>query len=286
VRLANRAVLIEKDREVVGKIPVEDIAVLVLDGPDLLLSHQILGFCAEHGVAVVTSDEKHMPNGLHLPLSGHTLHSATLRSQIEASAPSMKRTWQTIVKAKIRSQAKALEYCELPGEQLRRLASMVRSGDPDNVEARAAARFFDAMFGAQFIRDRDAPGLNACLNYGYAIVRSAVARSIVGAGLHPALGVHHHNQYNAFCLADDAMEPFRSMVDVQVWRMSRLGEVTDELKPATKRALVGVLGRHVIIDGMRYPFLVGLERYAAGLRRAVCEGDLMPVAIPAFEHRE
>ncbi len=286
VRLKDTHLQICRDGDEVGRVPVEDIAVLVLDGPELFLSHQIISFCADHGVAVITSDPKHMPNGLLLPLASHSLHSATLRNQIEASVPAQKRAWQAIVKAKIRAQADALQYTGCDDSILRKLIPFVRSGDPDNVEATAASRYFSTLFGEAFVRNRDQPGTNACLNYGYSIIRSTVARSLVGAGLHPALGIFHRNQYNPFCLADDAMEPLRPMVDTLVWRMAGMGEVENELQPAMKRRLVSVIGGFVRLDGLRYPLVVGLERFAAGLRRAICEADPLCVPIPDYSDQE
>lgn len=282
LRMQDTQLWIEKDGELRGRVPLEDMAVLVLDGPDLTLSHQLLASCASRGIAVLTSDEKHLPNGLLLPLSGHTLHTATLRQQIDAGAPATKRVWQTIVKAKIVAQANLVSSIGGDAKVLRKLLPLVRSGDPDNIEARAAARYWELSFGEAFVRNRDEPGLNACLNYGYAIIRSAVARAVVGAGLHPALGVFHRNQYNPLCLADDAMEPLRTMVDREVLAMRSEDVIQDELTPAMKRRLVGVLGGFVRLADVRYPLMVGLERYAASLRRAICESDFLEPIYPDF----
>lgn len=283
VRYQDLAVVIERDGEEVGRAQLEDMAVLLLDGPDLHVSHQLLAACAEANVAVVVSDSKHLPAGLLLPLAGHSLHSATLREQIDASLPAQKRAWQNIVRAKILAQAEALDHLGRRSEPVRKLVSRVRSGDPDNVEAQAASRYFDAMFGDDFIRDRDAPGVNAMLNYGYAVIRSCVARAVVGAGLHPSLGIHHRNQYNPLCLADDAMEPYRPIVDVRVARLAAASEAEDELTPALKRKLVTVAGGRVRIGALRFPFLVGLERFAAALRRAICEGEPLDPPLPVFD---
>lgn len=282
LRYTDLHLIVLRNGEQIGRVPVEDMASLVLDGPDLLVSHQLLSACADHNVVVLTADEKHMPNGLLLPLTGHTVHTETLWSQIEASVPNQKRVWQCLVKAKVRTQAMVVAKAGKDDTSLRRLVPLVRSGDPDNIEATAAALYFETLFGPLFTRNREAPGLNACLNYGYAVVRSAVARALVGAGLEPALGVHHHNRYNAFCLADDAMEPYRSVVDYSVWQMASNGHVPDELDPGTKRLLVSVLGRKLIVAAKPFPFLVGLERFAACLRRAICEGDRLEVPLPLF----
>lgn len=283
LRLADHAAVIIKNHQEAGRIPLEDMAALVLDGSEITLSHTLLAACADHGVMVITSDERHLPNAVLLPLAGHTLHTAVLRDQLAATAPNQKRTWQTIVRAKIRAQARLAELMGHSADHLRRLAVMVRSGDPDNVEATAAARYFETVFGATFIRDRDQPGLNALLNYGYAVVRAAVARAVVGAGLHPALGIHHHGQYNPLCLADDAMEPLRPAVDRVALQIAFQGELSDSLRPADKRTMLEVLGQFVAWDGHRFPLIVGLERYAASLRRAICEGESLTVPQPLFE---
>jgi CRISPR-associated protein Cas1 len=283
LRLADLALVIQRDGEIAAKIPVEDLAVLVLDGPDILVSHQLLAHCADLGVAVSTADSKHMPNGLLVPLAGNSLHSATLREQIDSSVPAQKRTWQAIVRTKIRAQADVLMAIGRDDGSMRRLIPLVRSGDPENVEATAAAHYFARLFGAEFIRDRGQSGVNAQLNYGYAIVRSTVARAIVGAGLHPALGIHHHNQYNGFCLADDAMEPLRPMVDRVVLQMLARRTPIDEVTPATKREMITVLGGRIVLGGLQFPLLVGLERYAASLRRAICEGAEVSVPLPLAE---
>ena len=280
IALRDHCLLVTKPTGESGKIPLEDMAVLVLDGPDLSLSHQTLSACASAGVAVVTSDGKHLPNGLLLPLSAHSLHTSILQDQIGSKVPNKKRAWQEIVKSKIQSQADNLRLFQLSDNSLRKLIPFVRSGDPDNIEARAAARYFEAMFGSDFIRDRDANGINACLNYGYSLARSAVARAIVAAGLHPALGIHHHNQYNPFCLADDAMEPLRAIIDRRVRYLAASSAIPEELDSKTKRELISLLGSFVEFDGLRYPLLVGLERYAVSLRRAICYGDSVKVPMP------
>lgn len=282
VRWKDRAVVIVKEGVEVGRAILEEVAAIVLDGPDILVTHQLLAACADSNVAVVVTDDKHLPNGLLLPLAGHSLHTATLRAQIDSSKPSQKRAWQSIVRAKISAQAEALDTLGNPSRNLRRLVPMVRSGDPDNLEAQAAARYFECLFGYAFVRDREGGGLNAMLNYGYAVVRSAVARAVVGAGLHAAIGIHHRNQYNPLCLADDAMEPYRPLVDYRVARLVADGDIPDALTPQIKRSLVQVIGSQVRIGDQMLPFLIGMERYAASLRRAICEGQPLAPPAPVF----
>lgn len=280
IRLQDRALLVAKDGGGGGKIPVEDMAALVLDGQGIELSHDLLSLCVEHGVVVITSDAKHLPNGLLLPIAGHSLHSSVLRDQVSASVPAKKRAWQSIVKAKIRAQEELLRFTGRHRNKLGKLIPLVRSGDPDNIEATAAGFYFEDLFGDDFYRGNDLDGINSVLNYGYALIRAAVARAIVGAGLHPALGIHHCNQYNPFCLADDAMEPLRPLADRIAWDLMHADAIPGELYPHVKRRIIGVLSGFVRLDGRRYPLLVGLERYAAGLRRAICEGVELEVPLP------
>jgi CRISPR-associated protein Cas1 len=282
VRNADRHVVIERQGAEIGRVPLEDMAALLLDGPDLAVTHTLLGACADAGVAVVTADERHLPNGVLLSLHGHSLHTAVFRQQLECPRPAIKRAWQVTVRAKIEAQALVLARRGADPAPLRQLTSFVRSGDPDNVEATAAARYFALAFGPDFVRERETTGLNAMLNYGYAVLRSAVARAIVGAGLHPALGIHHRNQYNPLCLADDAMEPLRPAVDWIVLRLHEAHPDLEDLTPPIKRQLVEVLGTFVEWNGQRLSLFPGLERYAASLRRALCEGEGLEVPRPVL----
>jgi CRISPR-associated protein Cas1 len=282
--LQNRAVIVQREGNILGRIPLEDIAVIVIDGPDVTISHQLLSQSVSHKIAVVIADDKHIPCGLLLPIAGHSTHTAILRSQIAAAKPSLKRTWQTIVKAKVLAQAHLLEDRHLDSKPIRRLLPFVRSGDPDNIEGQAASKYFDLAFGEDFKRQRNAEGINGLLNYGYAVLRAAVARAVVSAGLHPALGIHHQNQYNAFCLADDAMEPLRPLIDWHVLRyLDQANAAEVAVTPKTKRLLIAALGEKVLLQGQESPLLVGLDRYAANLRRAICDGEELHCPIPRFD---
>lgn len=283
LRLSGECLIVEKPEGAGGRVPLDDTGVLILDGEAITLTHELLAACANRNVAVVTADVRHLPNGLLLPLAGHSTHTEVLRKQIAATLPTKKRVWRTIVRHKILAQADLVRSLGQDDARLRGLAARVRSGDPDNVEGAAAALAFERVFGWAFLRDRDEPGLNAMLNYGYAVVRAAVARAVVGAGLHPALGVQHRNRFNALCLADDAMEPLRPIVDRLVYDLAAGGPTLDDLVPPVKKRLIAALGWSVTFAGARLPLFVGLERYAASLRRAVCEGDSLDVPMPVFE---
>lgn len=263
-----------------GTVPVADLAVLVCDFAATTLTLPLLAALSEAGVAVVVCGARHLPVGILLPPAGASLHTRILREQVAASEPRKKRIWQTIVVEKIRAQAAALEALRGADAGLRLMCRRVGSGDPQNIEGRAARTYFPALFGAGFVRDPERPGVNAALNYGYAVVRAAVARAVVGAGLHPALGVHHRNQYDAFALADDAMEPLRPLVDAMVARMAGKGAIPDELPTLLRTELLKVLTAQVEWDGVRCPLFTALERYGASLRVCIC-GEERKLRCPA-----
>jgi len=263
----NSQLRIERDGEPAAQVPLEDMGVLLLGHAQISATVPLLSACAERNVAVIVSGPKHLPAGVFLPFEGNSLHTRVLREQIAASEPRRKRLWQGIVRSKITEQSSLLREVIGRDRGLSRLAPLVRSGDPENVEGRAARIYFRLLFGAAFVRDRDLVGLNSMLNYGYAVLRAAVARAIVCAGMHPALGVHHSNQYNPFALADDLMEPLRPLVDEHVFGMVQEGVGDeDELMPVVKRRLVAVLVRDVTWDGKRYPLSTALGYYAAAAR--------------------
>jgi len=258
--------VIQRDGEAEARVPVEDLAMLVCDYGATTLTEPLLTALAEAGAAVVVCGARHLPTGLLLPLSGAALHTRTLREQMAATLPRKKRIWQSIVVAKLQAQATVLEEFRGRDYGLRAMAKKVGSGDPQNLEGRAARIYFPALFGEGFVRDPERPGINAALNYSYALIRAATARAVVGAGLHPALGVHHRNQYDAFTLADDAMEPLRPLADRHVLRVSEEVAMGDELTTAVRSRLLEVLTAEMRWDGKRYPLLTALEQYAACLR--------------------
>lgn len=198
-------------------IPFADIAVVVLAHPQITITHPVLSELANSGASVITCDERRLPAAMLLPLQGHFVQTERFRVQAAAPLPTRKRIWRDIVRAKIRAQADTLSLVRGDDHSLPALLSHVRSGDPSNVEAQAARRYWTALFpGGDFRRDADGDDQNRLLNYGYAVLRAIVARAICAAGLHPSLGLHHRNRYNAFCLADDLMEPLRPVVDQAV----------------------------------------------------------------------
>ena len=195
-------------------VPLADLAVLVVSHPRVTFSQSVLSGLVERNGAFVVCNAKGLPVGMLMPLDAHYLQTERIAHQTEVSAPCRKRIWQQIVKAKVRAQARALERVRGHDAGLTALADRVKSGDPDNVEAQAARRYWGPLFDdSSFRRKREAEDQNRFLNYGYAVLRAIVARAVCAVGLHPSIGLHHHNRYNSFCLADDLMEPFRPIVD-------------------------------------------------------------------------
>ena len=212
----------EKNREL-GRVPLDDIATLLINAHGVTFSNNLFHALAERGAIAVLCAANHMPYAWMWPISGHHHQGGRLDAQLRATKPMGKRLWQAIVRAKIIQHGAVLKAAGQEGNGFQLMARKVASGDPQNMEAQAARRYWPLMFGSKFRRDRDLPGLNAMLNYGYTILRSATARSICAAGLHPSLGLHHRNRGNDMALADDLMEPFRPIVDLVVLRLQRKG---------------------------------------------------------------
>lgn len=272
-----------------GSIPCEDIGVVMADSRETTYSHFALAELAEHGAALVVCGRDHHPAGMYLPISGNTQLLSRLDAQLNASKPTRKRAWAAIVAAKVRAQAGALPpvlAAEACRTKLSHLAGRVRSGDPTNVEAQAAAAYWPVMFAHAdavahpFRRragDRRAPPPNNLLDYGYAALRAAVARALVSAGLLPALGIQHRGRSNPFCLADDLVEPLRPLVDRRARWLAERGDLV--LDQPTKAELLGVLTEEIEIAGARGPLLVGVTRYVAGFVR-VLTGEAVKIEIP------
>lgn len=260
------------------QVPIEDLGVLILDHHSITHTQQLLCACWRNNVVVIVCDERHLPGALLLPLEGHSVQSRIIASQIAAAEPVKKRLWQAIVRAKIRGQARVLESLAGDPGPLPAYIEKVRSGDPDNIEAQAARVYWQRLFGEGFRRQQESDGINALLNYGYAIIRASVARATVAAGLHPSLGLHHHNQYDALCLADDLVEPLRPLVDLRVWEIC--GRRNDpNLDREAKRSLLDILSWNVAINRQRLPLMIAMHNYAASVRDAL-RGGGKSIAIP------
>ncbi len=256
-------------KEAQATIPIEDIAVVILDHQQLIITQALIAGLLDNNVALITCDKTHHPTGLLLNLAGNQLQSAKFKTQIEATQPLVKQLWQQTIKAKITNQASLLKRFGYEATNMMRWVSDVRSGDPDNLEARAAAYYWKNIFPqiTNFTREREGIPPNNLLNYTYAIVRAIVARSLVGSGLLPLLGIHHRNQYNHYCLADDIMEPYRPFADALVAEVIRNGEDYVELSTSIKKQLLGIATVDVIINDERSPFMIAVQRTTASLAK-------------------
>ena len=249
----------------VGRIAIADIGVLLLNAHGLTYSQNLLVKLAEEKIPTIICGSNHQPKAWLWPAEVHYLQARRMDAQISCSKPTRKRLWQQLVKKKITFQGDLLHYIGQPGRQLKALTSRVRSGDTDNIEAQAARRYWPLLFGEAFKRDRESQGINALLNYGYTIVRSAVARAVMCAGLHPTIAINHANKYNAFRLVDDLIEPFRVSVDSKVFNLVRSGIC--QLDRKSKECLVELLYQPVIIESCRVPLFTACHRLAMSLAR-------------------
>lgn len=268
-------------KEATKTFPIEDIGVLVLDHQQITITQGLLSALLDNNVAVVTCNDTRHPSGLLLPLAGHTLQSERFRIQIDASVPLKKQLWQQTVSIKINNQAALLRRIGIPVDNMLHWSNSVRSGDPDNFEGRAAAYYWKNFFPEElnFTRDRNGEPPNNLLNYGYAILRAVVARGLVSSGLLPTLGIHHRNKYNAYCLADDIMEPFRPFVDDIVRQIVMSGADYTELNKTLKQHLLGIPALDILIEGEKSPLMVGLQRTTASLVKCF-EGDSRKLLYP------
>ena len=266
--------------------PIEDIGVVVLDNRRITITQGLLESLLENNCAVITCDSHSLPVGLMLPLYGNSTQNERFRDQLDASQPLKKQLWQQTIKMKISNQAAALATCTGKNSPtMLRWADDVRSGDPDNVEGRAAAYYWKNLFAGidgleDFTRSREGEAPNNLLNYGYAILRAIVARALVSSGMLPTLGIHHHNRYNAYCLADDIMEPYRPYVDELVYSIVKDKGINNlDLSKEIKAQLLSIPTLDVVIGGKRSPLMVAVTQTTASLYNCFT-GELRRIAYP------
>lgn len=263
--------LVEKDREEVGRVALDDIHAVIVHAHGVTWSGTLVARLAERGAPVVFCGANHSPVAVTLPLEGHHAQNARMRAQWDASKPLAKQLWRRVVTAKIAMQGSLLAARGIAGaEAFPHIAARVKSGDSDNLEAQAARRYWPLLMGADFRRDRDSPGANALLNYGYAVMRATCARAIVAAGLHPTIGIQHANRGNALALADDLVEPFRPIVDALV--VSMIAQGVETLDPALKRRFARLIAFDLRVDGELSPVSLAAGRLAQSLARAFESG--------------
>ena len=267
-----------KDKDKSLTRPIEDIGYIVIDNPMISITMPLLNELCKNNVAVIFCDDKQMPLSMLMPLEANSTLQESYRFQIEASAPVKKQMWKQLVEAKIRNQAALLERIGKEGNELKPFYMNVKSGDSDNREGAAARLYWSRLFDDGFKRDREGVPPNVLLNYGYTVLRAAVARAIVGSGLYLAFGIFHRNRYNAFPLADDLMEPYRPFVDEIVVNLSKDNEV-GELDKQTKAAILRLLFTDVKIGKVTRPLEVALSITTASVVK-VLKGDVQKLSLP------
>lgn len=263
--------VVQQKGEELTRVPLDDIGVVVANAHGLTYSNNLLVALADKGAGMVICGRSHAPVAWLWPASGHHAQTARMHAQVAASRPLVKRLWQALVYAKVMQQAAILEIAGKRPGGVAALARKVRSGDPTNVEAQAARRYWPLLMGKDFRRDRDAGGVNALLNYGYTVLRAATARAVMAAGLHPSLGIHHRTRTDSMCLASDLMEPFRPIVDLAAARLAEAGY--DAPTPETKGSMVGVLTADMETARGTTPLQTCLERLASSLANAYESGE-------------
>lgn len=288
IDLPHLKVLGEKESK--KSVPIEDIGIVILDHQQITITHACIAALLDNNAAIITCNHSHLPTGMMLPIDGHDIQSERFRYQIDASQPLKKQLWQQTVQAKILNQAAVLFERNIPCDNMVHWAKNVRSGDPDNYEARAAAYYWKNVFPKKidFFRGRDGDPPNNLLNYGYAILRAIVARGLVSSGLLPTLGIHHRNKYNAYCLADDIMEPYRPYVDQIVLGIIDRGENFLELGTGIKAQLLSIATVDVQFERGKSPLMVGLQQTTASLAKCY-EGTIRRINYPimkVFENRK
>lgn len=277
-------IVIQQGTTELGSVPLDDIAVLLLSAQSVTITKNVLNALAERGCITVFCGQNYIPLSMVVPIASHTYFTKIIKTQINASEPFKKRVWQQIVNQKIKNQALSLKYCnkESDAKLIEKIASLVKSGDPDNREAYAARMYWKFLFGDSFTRDKNGDGINSLLNYGYAIMRACMARAICAHGLIPSLGIHHDNNLNQFCLADDLFEIYRPIVDTLVYKLIEQNQTV--LTPEIKKALVNLLkikvktseGESQVVQSMHYvtsSFVNALENGKPNIELPVWEGN-------------
>ena len=267
----------EGDRAELGRIPLDSIAAVIAHAHGLSYTNNLLVALAQQGAPFVLCAANHHPVGMLLPIDGNFQQAKRFDAQIQASQPTIKRLWADVVKSKLQMQSEVLAKINVPTAPLSALIAKVKSGDPQNIEAQGARRYWGLLFGNDFRRDAQAQGVNSMLNYGYTILRATTARAVVAAGLHPTLGLHHSNAGNPLRLVDDLMEPFRPIIDYKVWQLVQNG--CDEMTPETKKELVMTMYQDMQMTDGKTPVMVCTQKLATSLA-LIFIGDKNKLELP------
>ena len=266
--LKNRQLLIQnKETHEESSVPIEDVGFVIIENNQTYISIPLINELAANNSAVVFCNEKHLPFSMNLPLDCNTIQNQLFTAQIEACLPIKKRCWKEVIERKIQNQAKVLEKNNIKSIQLKEYAKDVKSGDSTNREAMAAKLYWDLLFDSNWIRNRFGEYPNNLLNYGYAILRAAMARALIGSGLLPTFGIHHHNKYDAYALADDMMEPYRPFVDDEVLKYIQKYQETEEITIEFKKHILQVLTRDVSIGKVTRPLMIALTMTSSSLAK-------------------
>lgn len=273
---------VEGEPDRIAERSIVDIAMVIIDHPQILISSAVMSSLMEAGAAFLSCGRNHLPAGLMMHLENNTLQSERFRIQLDVSQPLRKQLWQQTVACKIANQAKALELLTgLRHDNMSAWVSQVKSGDSENLEGRAAAYYWKTLFSEfpGLKRDREGEEPNSLLNYGYAVLRAIVARALVATGLHPSMGIFHKNRYNAYCLADDIMEPYRPYIDMKVFSMISSERIPSIEDKEVKREILAIATEDVIIDNRRRPLMVGVSETSASLFKCY-NGELRKIKYP------
>jgi len=263
-------------------VAIEDIGVIVLENQQITITNGLLEKLTNNNVALINCDQQHLPIGLLMPLSGHTEQTERFKNQINASIPLKKNLWQQTISSKIMNQAGLLKEKGIPCRKMELWAKEVTSGDALNHESRAAVFYWQNLIQIEnFTRGQKGMPPNNLLNYGYAILRAITARAIVSSGMLPTLGIFHRNKYNAYCLADDIMEPYRPFVDLIVCHIMETEDSFDELTIEIKKQLLNIASMDVFIDGKNSPLMVAMSRTTHSLHECF-EGTARKILYPVY----
>lgn len=271
----------EKENKPSVSVPIEDIGIVVIDNAQIVISHALIVALNQNNAVIISCDDQHLPYGLMLPMFSHHAFTEKMHEQLQSSLPLRKNLWQQTVMAKIANQAALLRQLGKDDNKMQYYLRQVKSGDPQNVEGRAAAYYWENLFGQHdsFTRSREGEFPNAFLNYGYAILLAVIARSLVASGLLPAFGIHHRNKYNPWCLASDIMEPYRPYVDMVILQALQEFPEAEELTPVIKRYILQIPAMDILIEGKSSPLMVGAQRTTASLS-ACFDGSARRILYP------
>ena len=280
--LKNKQLLIQnKETHEESSVPIEDIGFAIIENNQTYISIPAINALTENNASVIFCNEKHLPFSMTLPLDCNSIQNQLFTTQIEATLPVKKKCWKEIIEQKIKNQALVLEKYNIDSIKLKEYSSQVKSGDTTNREAIAAKLYWDLLIDVDWVRTRDGEYPNNLLNYGYAILRAAMARALIGSGLLPTLGIHHHNKYDAYALADDIMEPYRPYIDDEVLEYTKQNPECEKITIEFKKKILNVLTRDVNIGKLTRPFMIALTITSSSLAK-VFTGEAEKLSLPEF----